>query len=433
MRQCRRSPLSLSTPRISSEDRAVLPRVPFNEQPTRQAGLRAKARFILRTDITNFYPSVYTHSIPWALHTKAKAKVKRGPKSLLGNALDKLVREAQHGQTIGLPIGPDTSFVIAEMILSSIDEEVCTRMEDVGLSPNGYRTYDDYELGFATRADAETAASILQKVLSEYELQLNPSKTDIIQLPIPIEPAWVSELRTFRFEGLRQTWNLRRYFDRAFELSRLNGDSEVLKYAIRRLRSVDITEDDWEYFQDVLLQCAMVESSALPVVIDNLHFYKDEDFPINVRRIGDVLNIMLSSHAQLGHGSEVAWALWGCLLFDIKIKAGAARAVTEMEDAFAALLLLDAQNSGLIRGKIDSQNWQTAMTKDGLRSSQWILSYEANIKGWLTSKNDFVSNDMHFSILKQRNVSFYDADKVTSHVPSEHFQPQWGWAAGWGY
>ena len=35
---------------------------------------RAGMRYVLKVDIQNFYPSIYTHSIPWALHGKAVAK-----------------------------------------------------------------------------------------------------------------------------------------------------------------------------------------------------------------------------------------------------------------------------------------------------------------------------------------------------------------------
>ncbi|QDJ13845.1 hypothetical protein CEP45_08410 [Mergibacter septicus] len=31
-------------------------------------------RYLFTTDIANFYPSIYTHSIPWAIYTKEKAK-----------------------------------------------------------------------------------------------------------------------------------------------------------------------------------------------------------------------------------------------------------------------------------------------------------------------------------------------------------------------
>ena len=121
----------------------------------------------------------------------------------------------------------------------------------------------------------------------------------------------------------------------------------------------------------------MVEPSALPAVVEHLHFYKNEGFRLNARKISEVFNILLGSHAPLGHGSEVAWTLWGCLLFNVKIKNVPARGVANMEDAFVALLLLNAQDSGLIRSKINLQNWETALTKDGLRGSQWLLSYEA--------------------------------------------------------
>lgn len=36
-------------------------------------------RFLLKIDISRFYKSIYTHSIPWALHTKAVSKGKPYP------------------------------------------------------------------------------------------------------------------------------------------------------------------------------------------------------------------------------------------------------------------------------------------------------------------------------------------------------------------
>ena len=431
--QCQKSSISLSKPQASSSDRAVVSKVPFNQQPIHQAALRATSRCILRTDITNCYPSIYTHSISWALHTKSEAKIHRRPSDLTGNQLDKLVTAAQHGQTIGIPIGPDTSFIIAEMILSSVDEEFARRLEKEKLNPNGYRAYDDFEFGFTTRADAESAAGILERVLSEYELQLSPSKTNIVELPVPLESAWVSELRTFNFSHRISTWEMRRYFDRAFELSMVNGSSEVLKYAIQRLRSIEITGDDWTLFEDLLLQCAMVEPSVLPIVVDHLHYYRDKNYPLNSQKIGEVFNILLKSHAPLGHGSEVAWSLWGCLLFQLRISRASVAAVASMEDAIAGLLLLHAQELGLLDAKIECGNWNTSMTEDGLRGSQWLLSYQANINGWGATKDDYVSRDRQFGLLKARGVSFYDAKKVRDHAPGDHYHAPFGSGGGVGY
>ena len=431
--QCKRSPLSLSGPRILAANRAVGSATRFSEQPEHQAALRAASRYILKTDITSFYPSIYTHSIPWALHSKAVAKANRGPNALLGNQLDKIVREGQYGQTMGIPIGPDTSFIIAEMLLSSVDEEFFGRMQKEGIEPRGFRSYDDFEFGFTTRAESEAAVASLQRILSDYELQLNPRKTAIIELPVPLEAEWVSELRTFGLDDLPQNWGLRRYFDRAFELSRLNRDSEVLKYAIRRLRSVKIVSENWRLCEDLVLQCAMVEPSALPAVVDHLHHYREEGFPLDLGNIREVFNILIGSHAPLGHGSEVAWILWGCLLFDLRIGDAQASSVTEMEDPFVALLMLHARELGLTYSNPSVQNWKAALTDDGLRDSQWVLSYEAYTKGWMSASDDYVSRDGQFGVLKQHGVSFYDDNKVSSHTPSKQIEhPSGGLSIG-GY
>ena len=414
--ECSRSSISLSSPQTSLNGRAVLPTVSFPEQPLHQANLRARSRYILKTDIANFYPSIYTHSIAWALHTKSFAKSNRNT-PLLGNELDRMVRDGQRGQSVGIPIGPDTSFVIAEMLLSAVDEEFCTTMAGNGLKPNGYRSYDDFEFGFVTRADADTAISILQKVLSEYELQLNPSKTSVIELPSPLEASWVSELRAFEVNGKSES-SLRRYFDRAFEFSKQNSNSEVLKYAIRKLESVDVPKRHWQLCESLLLQCGMVETSSLPDVIDHLHLYQKKGYALNSQRIAEVTNILIASHAPLGHGSEVAWLLWGCLLFGLQIEDGAASAVTSMDDPFAALLLLHARDLGLTRSALNLVNWQPNLTGDGLRESQWLIAYEAKTRGWISSSQDYISNDRPFYILERNGIHFYNANEVTSHEPS---------------
>lgn len=75
----------------------------------------------LKTDISRYYSTIYTHVIPWLIHGKKQSKKNR-KLSLLGNLLDSSIRNTQSGQTNGIPIGPDTSFIIAELILCKIDE-----------------------------------------------------------------------------------------------------------------------------------------------------------------------------------------------------------------------------------------------------------------------------------------------------------------------
>jgi hypothetical protein len=52
--------------------------------------------------------------------------------------------------------------------------------------------------------------------------------------------------------------------------------------------------------------------------------------------------------------------------------------------------------------------------RQDLYGEQWILAYEASIKGWLSPAlgGDNVASDPRFSILKDNGVAFYDEQKV---------------------
>jgi hypothetical protein len=98
--------LSRSKPEFNPKaGRSVLPLVPIQADlmPIRPE-VRAGARALLRTDMSRCYGSIYTHSIPWALHTKPVAKARRNDDSLLGNRLDLWLRNAQDSQTVGIAI-----------------------------------------------------------------------------------------------------------------------------------------------------------------------------------------------------------------------------------------------------------------------------------------------------------------------------------------
>ena len=99
-------------------------------------------------------------------------------------ALDKLLRNTQDGQTLGIPIGSDTSLVVAELLLCTVDVELEKRFKNTCIFPfKGFRYSDDYEFTFQNRSDAESALSIIQQVISEFELSINPEKTKIVELP----------------------------------------------------------------------------------------------------------------------------------------------------------------------------------------------------------------------------------------------------------
>src|SRR5437870_876133 len=116
------------------------------------------------------------------------------------------------GQTNwGIPIGPDTSFVIGEVLGTALDLKLQSRLPSL----RGTRSIDDYYLYFSTVSEAEKGLAVLHEVSRELELEINDPKTEIVQLPERLEPTWKSELRnlTIRDSGQPQATDLLTLFD----------------------------------------------------------------------------------------------------------------------------------------------------------------------------------------------------------------------------
>ena len=139
-------------------------------------------QFIARTDISNFYSSIYTHSIAWALHGRENA-LKDNKYNLFGNKIDRLIQYANDGRTNGIPIGSVLSDLIAEIILSSIDRNTSEDLKKVDVDFLAVRFKDDYRFLCNSESNAKQILKILSKNLSNYNLSINENKTSIQKLP----------------------------------------------------------------------------------------------------------------------------------------------------------------------------------------------------------------------------------------------------------
>ena len=191
---------------------------------------RMGAHFLVKTDISNCFPSIYTHSVPWAIHGLDQAKRNRDIK-LPGNLLDRTTQGTRDGQTNGIIIGPHTSNVISEIILTKIDLE---------MNKKGYKQFtrhiDDYEFPAKTYQEAEDFIREIGMQMREYELVLNEGKTEILPLPIPREVNWIRELNRFQWssdDDCIHFGEVSSFMDLALELAHKAENLAVLNYAIQ--------------------------------------------------------------------------------------------------------------------------------------------------------------------------------------------------------
>ena len=192
----------------------------------------AGAQYVVHTDVASCFPSIYTHSIPWALHGKAAAKKLTSITALAGNLLDKCTQNTRDKQTNGLLIGPHSSNIIAEIILTKVDAE---------LQAKGYsrlaRHIDDYAFYADDFAQAERFVKDLGMCLRGFEMSLNDKKTRILPLPRPSTENWIQRLNRFAFpkdEEVRFSI-VRSFLDLALECAQAAGKSTPLNYAIKAL------------------------------------------------------------------------------------------------------------------------------------------------------------------------------------------------------
>lgn len=267
-----------------------------------------------------------------------------------GNTLDKEVRNAQDRQTIGVPIGPDTSLVVAESILTCIDVEL-----DNTFNINGLRYIDDYQLGFNTLGEAEDALAFLQENLGAYELALNPLKTEIIELPKEFESLVISDLRVTNIRTSKggQRSDLLHYFNKSFAGASVAPQEPILKFAVSKLISTEVHANNYSLFENFILQSASSEPSCLQFVTNQLLKYYRKGYVLNRDRIQEVLNNIICSESTQGHGNEVANALWGLLILGLSVSTDAANKAVSLKDPFVAILLTDLKQKGLVVNEPD--------------------------------------------------------------------------------
>jgi hypothetical protein len=185
----------------TQSDKATTVNQWWREVEQRSLELALEYEYVLHTDITDCYGSIYTHSVPWAIHTKRVAKDPKNRKdySLVGNVIDKHLRDMSYGQTNGIPQGSVLMDFIAEMVLGYADSELSSKIEQARIEDYQIIRYrDDYRIFSNNPQVAELIAKLLTEVLIELGMRLNAQKTVLSNHVIrdsikPDKMFWIAE------------------------------------------------------------------------------------------------------------------------------------------------------------------------------------------------------------------------------------------------
>ena len=387
----------------------------------------------LTLDISQFYPTIYTHSIPWAIVGKDKAKkffkIANSDQTKwqgLANSnndakayrsahfIDTLVRNCNDRQSVGLCIGPDTSLILAEVIANRIDNEISKRLSSI--SHTGTRYYDDYYFYFNNRNEAENALKIIQQVLYEFQLETNENKVNITKLPFKYIEDWTEQFDTFIFNEVDK-YELRNFFsilNNSILLNKKNS-SWIIHYALKQFRSGEtvIQKENWDIFLSFLLQTLIIDSSTIDLIFEIIFIYKIYLDNISKKKIKNVLISIIEEHLILNHSFEVSWSLWVFITFRINCPKQLVESILNSRDSFSKLICLHLIEESLYEGnKPNVDRLKKQIENSSTLGENWLLIYETIVKKWLVFDNPVkILNNEYFEIMKNYDVSFYETEK----------------------
>ncbi|EHP3974795.1 RNA-directed DNA polymerase, partial [Vibrio parahaemolyticus] len=175
-------------------------------------------------------------------HGKLESKIDKSD-NLWGNKLDKLVRNMQDGQTLGIPTGPDTSRVISEIIGVALDKIIQTSEPNL----NGIRFIDDFFIYSDSAADSESISHKINKALGDFELTSNDNKTSVQKMPAPIESLQLQTIRHYKIRksAPEQKLDIIHLYNLAIDVHRNNPKDNAFHYFLTKVMPIRIHEDNW--------------------------------------------------------------------------------------------------------------------------------------------------------------------------------------------
>jgi len=347
-------------------------------------------RFKVHTDISNFFPSIYSHAIPWALVGFDKAKGSRDNAEWF-NQLDKALRCTRRGETQGIAIGPGTSNVVSEIILARIDET---------LRGEGFefvRYIDDYTCHCTSEEQAQDFIRKLSVELSRYKLLLNIRKTAVKKLPEPLSASWVTELAANIPSGESvNPYQATQFLDLAVALSTKNPEGSVLKFAFKALTKKKL---DFSAQHDVF-RYGLVLSFHNPLLLPLLEKLLVETWLVTQFEGAGQLNLIVQENARLHRSDGMCWGLYLLFLVKTTIEEKSAKDVIATSDALAILMLYwSGQHTDKVKAFCDGLDTNDMFGLD----CYWLLLYQLYFDGVIGN----LYPDKVFEVLKSHDVSFF--------------------------
>ena len=274
---------------------------------------KGTSRFLVQADISTCFPSIYTHSIPWALVGKEEAK-RTAHDDTWYNRLDQSCADMRNGETHGLLIGPHASNLLSEIILTVVDRN---------LYDKGYRyarNIDDYDCYVGSHDDAQKFLRDLEEALREFDLPLNHKKTSIIELPIGIEKNWkhqLSDLPRVGESGMVEYPQVNTFIDTALKLATETGDYAIINYAIKKLKGSNLSDNGKKLAAKRFMHMAVL----YPYLLHLMEDYVFTPYAVDTDQIKSMADTIYIDATKINDYESISYAIYFAIKYDFVLDA----------------------------------------------------------------------------------------------------------------
>lgn len=373
-------------------------------------------RYRLSVDISNFYNSIYTHSISWAICGKKEAKKylkSNEPKSLkdsymFSEKLDAFIRFQKNNETNGIVVGPYTSRIFSEIILASIDKD---------LAKNGFifkRYVDDYKFYFRTESQARHSLTLIEKCLNEYNLNLNQSKTEISKFPFDIISDILSKYKdVYNNKGAFGVLNY------AGELYN-SGEKGAYKYALKFLRKREINLAEFDLIWPILINIMLLNPKYGNYIIQ---YVKQHINDIDIKTIEIIINEELKNSLANQLQQEILLFLSFIKELNLILTGDNLIEILKTRDDLSLIIALDIwknANKSVKRTKPEARVINSLIEElfedlknESYKGEHWLLLYESkHHKLNPDNKHEYTeSESKFFKKMRELEISFYSSVK----------------------
>lgn len=378
---------------------------------------KGTSRLLVQADISTCFPSIYTHSIPWALVGKEQAK-QRVKKDDWYNKIDNACSDMRNGETHGLFIGPHASNLLSEIILTVVDERLYSK---------GYRyvrNIDDYDCYVASYEEAQRFLMDLERCLREFDLLLNHKKTRIIELPIGMDKSWkhqLGDLPKVGKSGMVEYPQVNAFIDTALMLATEMDDLAIINYAIKKLKGSELSDNAKKLAAKRFMHMAALH----PYLLHLMEEYVFAPYSVNTADIKLLSDAIYRDALKLNDYESLCYSLYFAVRFGFVLD--------ELEDDYekAQDYAIDSKDCLLLVMMwiyfMKRNHWNNSATqvkrlsrvaKELAKTDMdryWLFCYEALTFGNLVGE---------WRIMKQNNVSFIREQIIKDTMASNVGQVQ---------